>query len=127
MTRVADLAGAELALWVARVCAKHSAAPAYYDQFHIAYGVCYQSHQQRSIWAPHKDWGQGGPLIEKHQLVVWPYRLLDQQDRAAGVEQDFAAKRVGWFDPEATGPTYLVAAMRAIVVSEFGDEVDDPS
>lgn len=71
------------------------------------------------------EWACGGPIIEREHLVVWPYHILDHEDRSNGVQQDYAAKRIGMPDPEATGPSYLIAAMRAFVVSKFGDVVTD--
>ncbi|MEX3764496.1 phage protein NinX family protein [Paraburkholderia phenoliruptrix] len=78
-------------------------------------------------WQPHYacTWFTAGPIVEREHLVVWPYRILDWQDRANGVPQDFAAKRIGMPEPEATGPSYLIAAMRCFVASRFGDTVPD--
>jgi Protein of unknown function (DUF2591) len=128
MTRVADLAGAELALWVARAEGLEDACLSD-DGLECLY-VKHEETGDDGWWTdfePAEDWATGGPIIEREHLVVWPYRLLDQDDLASGVKQDYAAKRVGMVDPEATGPTYLIAAMRAYVASKFGDKVTDLS
>lgn len=124
--KVADLEGVLLDYWVARAqgwrLSRHTTLDC--DKWVDAAGrLCgilpAQSYQ------PSKEWAHGGPIIEREHLVVWPYRLLDQEDRAAGVPQDFAAKRIGMPEAEAVGPSYLVAAMRAYVASRFGAEVPD--
>lgn len=125
MTRVADLTGAELDLWVARAIGGTNAAVESFGDV----PVC-QMNDTRIVpdgrpFAPHEDWAQGGPIIERERLVVWPYRILDQDDRAAGVQQDYAAKRIGMIEPEGMGPSYLIAAMRAFVASKFGETVTD--
>jgi hypothetical protein len=73
-------------------------------------------------YKPSTDWAQGGPIIQK-----WPgiflFPLLEPQ---------------GWFQAEiwpepqnlaarCTGPTPLIAAMRAYVASKFGEEVTLPA
>lgn len=124
MTRVADLTGAELALWVARVEGLEDPT--------IEGTVCQYVHHEEpgddgwwTDYKPHEDWAIAGPIIEREHLVVWPYRILDQDDRADGVQQDYAAKRIGMLDPEGSGPSYLIAAMRAFVASKFGETVSE--
>jgi hypothetical protein len=68
------------------------------------------------VFRPSTHWNQGGPIIEREKLEL----VLDGN---------------GWGVPEwsydevdghkATGPTPLVAAMRAFVAGKFGDVVDD--
>lgn len=81
--------------------------------------------QGYQLFTPSTSWEHGGPIIERQLLVVWPYRILDQEDRAADVQQDFAAKRIGMPEPEATGSSYLIAAMRCVVASVYGEDVPD--
>ena len=58
------------------------------------------------------DWAQGGPIIEREQIAVY----LNGEDGWTGED--------GW--KRATGPTPLVAAMRAYVASKLGDEIELP-
>ncbi len=65
------------------------------------------------IWKPSTGWPQGGPIIEREEIAVWP----DQEG--------------GWWaritaDEDYTGPTPLVAAMRCYVASKLGEEVEVP-
>lgn len=60
------------------------------------------------------DWAQGGPIIERE-----------------GIELFRNNEKNYWFTSKArgqigTGPTPLVAAMRAYVASKLGDEVEIP-
>lgn len=53
------------------------------------------------------DWAQGGPIIEREKMGVFP-------------------THDGWAAGMQSGPTLLIAAMRCYVASQFGDEVDVP-
>lgn len=54
------------------------------------------------------DWAQGGPIIEREKMGVFP-------------------THDGWAAGMQSGPTPLIAAMRCYVKSQLGDEVDVPS
>ena len=70
-----------------------------------------------SLYNPHNDWSQGGPIIEQHGM--WVVRM----------SKDLW---LGRLDPEAyyeegiCGPTLLIAAMRRLVASKLGAVVDVP-
>lgn len=64
---------------------------------------------------PSTDWRQGGPLIDRY--------LIDFRTQSKG------CKVLAWAAHEpvpSEGPSHLIAAMRAIVASELGNEVDVP-
>ena len=66
-------------------------------------------------YAPSSNWQQGGPIIEREQ---------------SGFDFDGLAwiawsKRTDVADNTMSGPTPLVAAMRAFVASKYGDTVPD--
>jgi hypothetical protein len=66
------------------------------------------------------DWAQGGPIIEREMLQI----TNDGAGWGAGYR---GGKHFN--DPEShyqTGPTLLIAAMRCLVASKLGDEVDVP-
>jgi hypothetical protein len=75
-------------------------------------------------WSPSTNWADGGPIIEREQISLTSidhrHPELDWHARIPGTLHP------GWEPAEATGPTPLVAAMRAYVASKFGDEVDLP-
>lgn len=60
------------------------------------------------------DWAKGGPIIEREKIAI------DCDDEGSWVAS-YNAKPVAYY-----GPTPLIAAMRAFVASQFGDEVDIP-
>ena len=73
-------------------------------------------------YMPSTNWYQGGPLIEKNEMSLIRYRV------SSGPV--FWEALVG-FDGEPgnavqRGPTMLIAAMRCLVASKFGDEIEVP-
>lgn len=63
-------------------------------------------------------WQDGGPIIERERIMV----AWNKDHWIAGVA-DFVDEREGRI---VQGPTALVAAMRAYVLSRFGDRVEEP-
>lgn len=62
------------------------------------------------------DWSQGGPIIEREKIRCIPYSV-----EGAGW---YACKDALNF--KEVGPTPLIAAMRCLVASKLGDEVEIP-
>jgi len=75
-----------------------------------------RKYQHAICFGPSSDWAQGGQIIERERMKVEPLR--DGAWTASA--RDGNHQIVG-----ALGPTPLVAAMRAFVVSKFGDAVPD--
>lgn len=67
---------------------------------------------------PSTNWSQGGPIIEREKIDI---TARDYKFAKWGARQPFERKNRKF----ATGPTPLIAAMRAHVASKFGDEVPD--
>jgi len=70
-------------------------------------------------WIPYRPsvaWVQGGPIIEREEIAVWP-------DQDTG--NWFASANEGR-GVDFSGPTPLIAAMRCYVASRLGDEVEVP-
>ena len=72
----------------------------------------------RDLWHPSTNWEQGGVLIEQEKIGIghsWDgdYWLASSHD----------AKD----DSLSQGPTPLIAAMRCLVASRLGDEVEIPN
>ena len=73
------------------------------------FNVCY---------SPSADWSQGGPLIEKHKVIIAYHNAPDRMPVATTIETN----------PDYEfGATPLIAAMRAIVAAKLGDVVSVPS
>ena len=78
-------------------------------------------------YAPSTNWAQGGPIIEKENMKVFPNvgGRWSAQIRHT-VNHPLVAHPVldGWTN--GAGDTPLIAAMRAYVASKLGDEVEIP-
>lgn len=69
-------------------------------------------------YTPSTDWSQGGPIIEREKITL---------DGTAILNQWMAVFYVPDEEPwEMRGPTPLIAAMRCLVASRLGDEVEIP-
>lgn len=105
-------------------------------------------------FAPSTDWGDGGPIIERERIVCVPFIAAADISYNAESNHDWQAMlpkarwgawcgvaALSWFECEpehgyledpiedrahATGPTPLVAAMRAYVARKFGEEIELP-
>jgi hypothetical protein len=83
-----------------------------------------------TYYAPHWSWEHGGPLIERDAIALQPDEPLisTEVQRAAGMAP-VAWTAWQWRDPNRRmmrGATPLRAAMRLLVASKFGDEVELP-
>jgi hypothetical protein len=67
---------------------------------------------------PATDWGVGGPIIERERIMV-THTPAENGVLWCATADEYASEA-------ATGPTPLIAAMRAFVASKFGDEVELP-
>jgi hypothetical protein len=63
------------------------------------------------VFQPSTDWSQGGPIIEREGIAMWP-------DEEGG----FLASADEGKGKDYHGPTPLIAAMRAYVASKLGDD-----
>jgi hypothetical protein len=113
--RVDELTGAMLDLWVARAEGKcYTMQPGVWGMACInELGRCSIAANRwdcARYFEPSKNWGHGGPIIERVAIGVHPYGA-NWRATAGGCS--------------VIGPTALVAAMRAYVTSMFGEEVAD--
>lgn len=73
-----------------------------------------------TAWLPSSAWAQGGPIIEREGMSVG--KVVNSPEWAAetfsGAGLDTSHLR--------HGPTPLIAAMRCLVASKLGDEVEIP-
>lgn len=70
---------------------------------------------------PSTDWRQGGPLIEKYGVDLSAPPCIDRS-REIGWQARPDDGQTSWH----SGNTALVAAMRAIVSSQVGEEIEIP-
>lgn len=71
---------------------------------------------ETELFAPHINWAQGGPIIERERI------RLDQMPYP---KELWIAGHDSSHDM-VSGPTPLVAAMRCYVASKLGDEIEIP-
>lgn len=69
-----------------------------------------------------EDWAQGGPIIERTGMAV--VKFYEPVDGPVAQGMEWAALSLD-DSIRRDGPTPLIAAMRALVASKFGDEVPD--
>jgi hypothetical protein len=124
--KVSELTGAQLDYWVAKAEGLNAVIERKFPQ-RFAFNVgtapeCCWVHGWKiageQLFAPSEDWAQGGPIIERKKI-------------------DIIFGENAWYVPQwchgdvdgliASGPTPLIAAMRAYVFSKFGDDVEDLS
>lgn len=114
--KVSELEGAGLDCWVAKAVGT------------ITYSLDYAYHddgepQQNAIPKYSTDWSQGGPIIERHYMrIFWRGTGMESLEWSA----EFPAFTVkGHEGALCSGPTPLIAAMRAFVASKYGEEVPE--
>ena len=86
------------------------------------------------IWCPTADWSQAGPLIETEKVAIsydaeWAYDATnpDPEDEPDNGDRWYAEIRKAGHDFIGMyGPTPLIAAMRCLVHSKLGNEVEVP-
>ena len=134
-----ELTGADLALWVARAIKMEFVMrgdwPAEETEFASETHCNESSTKEWKCWLyfkPHEDWSQGGPLIEKYKIGVacqgrdsWT-AAYDGPSSPMAETSEYPSY---WGFQRSTnmvdGPTPLVAAMRALVFSVYGENVED--
>lgn len=117
--KVIELDGALLDLWVARAERKcYTQSPGVWGNAVIndlgRLSISKNSWDCARYFEPSKNWGHGGPIIEREKIALF----FDDHD-------DPWSCWLAHLDemPTIAGRTALIAAMRAYVVSKFGDEV----
>jgi hypothetical protein len=130
--KASGLSGAQLDYWVAKAegiagnkddSTPDSGEPAVYWQGSDG-EIAGEKLISANFGSPSTDWAKGGPIIEREQIEVSPLNASTWQ--AAVRPEYIAAERYNYVSC-ANGPTPLVAAMRAYVVSKYGEEVPDCS
>lgn len=114
MKRVAELEGIELDLWVARASGAKEVNGAWF----MPNGQFVDLVTTQRTFAPSMYWSQSGEIIERERIALDPITRNRNHtaEWQAQVWVPFAVQ---------TGPTPLIAAMRAFVASKFGETVDE--
>ena len=112
--KVADLEGLALDYWVSRA----------ERRFDVKVDgdrcVTYRSGGLPRTYAPSKEWMKGGPLIERESITVMCFTEGWAAQIGATTYID-----TNWDEECWRGPSPLIAAMRCLVASRFGEEVPD--
>lgn len=117
--KVAELEGALLDYWVAKAEGLNAGL--------IKVGSDQNAADGGMLFRPSAQWEEGGPIIESHNITLLDpnYCNSGQWEAYMGAFPDVRDDRVVGMVAAGAGPTPLIAAMRAYVVSKFGDEVQD--
>ena len=122
--KTSELSGAALD-WVVATCEGHQwRCPGLLKREGLRSWLSYEE-----AWGnPHSSystsWLSGGPIIERERMQIAP--LPDNGWRAHWRSFDHKNWREVWMDCFDEGVTPLIAAMRCLVASKLGDEVDIP-
>lgn len=114
--KTSELTGAALD-WAVAKCDKDMLELYYCDDEPLYLEEAPDYHQE---WSPSTNWAQGGPIIEREWLDVTPWpNESDEEIRWQCNQHDVP-------DCCYYGPTPLIAAMRCLVASKMGNEIEIP-
>lgn len=129
--KVADLTGALLAEWVARA----NGWKVERDGDHPAAElICWDDHGAPHSFGeygyrPDKNWAEGGPVIEREKIDLMHVEYSGPaMGGSPGEPWNAMMKNLSIDNPDwdsMSGPTPLIAAMRAYIGSRFGSDVPD--
>ena len=108
--KVTELPADRLDLWVAKARGIETFVPQEDDALHYVANPALPPRK----WNPTRFWSQGGPLIEEFHIDL-NWDTEGGGHWAASMDPDILAE----------GETVLLAAMRAYVISCFGEEVEE--
>ena len=79
-----------------------------------------------TLWQPSSEWSQAGPIIDREQISLKSPDELGDRDGKEW-EADMSVRHEDGAECfSGSGPTPLIAAMRAYLASKFGEEVELP-
>ena len=104
--------------WLMAVCEFPN--PEYCDDDRLVYVTCELDYGM-GTYSPSTDWSQGGPIIERERIQVFPHNGASDW---CGVIHVLRDRYIGILTQD--GPTPLIAAMRCYIASKLGDEVEIP-
>jgi len=132
--KVSELEGAELDYWVAKAegytienAVHDEGCFTIYDSEGGRVGDLPKSNTYKGIiyglYAPSTKWELSGPIIEREKIYVGPCVYAPEHTWQATKHKYVEGHYKGEFI--ATGPTPLIAAMRAYISSKYGETVDE--
>jgi hypothetical protein len=77
---------------------------------------------RRNVFEPSTKWSQGGPIIEREGINTLVHVTVNGVITEWKAGKDWPMSRFPYY----TGSTPLIAAMRCLVASKLGDEVEIP-
>lgn len=118
--RVSDLEGAELDYWVAKASAANNLG----SEPKIIGDRCYLCMGEIGhVYSPSTEWNYGGPIIEREYIGLRV--LIGSGGKPPSWVSEWRARiLIKDHLPYQSGPTPLIAAMRAYVASKFGDTIE---
>lgn len=90
-------------------------------------GIALQERTGAEWYSPSTDWAQGGPIIEREKIKVFPNVGGTWSAQIRHTEAHPLVSHpvlAGWTN--SSGQTPLIAAMRCYVASKFGDDMEIP-
>ena len=125
--KTAELEGAELDYWTAKAegleLPSIHVLPVYNDEVCILGGICKEGGPE--VYRPSIDWSKGGPIIERERIELVNGDERGKWEATIGAEtrhhEEYGECNSYLF---LFGPTPLIAAMRALVSSKYGEEVE---
>lgn len=115
--KTSELAGAQLDYWVVRALMEPFKGRPLNDQTKEDIVKAFGLHADVPF-LPSTEWAHGGPIIEREGISPMRWEASND-DGTAWTARNLTAT------VHQSGPTALIAAMRAYVVSKFGDDVPD--
>lgn len=132
--KTAELSGAALALWVARaagICLHDAPRTESSGNWGTDY-TCTRCGKDAfglptlRSFAPHENWAQGGPIIEREKIDLMHVEYRAAMGGKPSEPWNASMQALSIDNPDwdsMSGTTALEAAMRAFVASKFGGEV----
>lgn len=125
--KVSELSGALLAYWVAKAEGLETPEVSDVRNRQVCQYVHHHEDGDDGWWTdykPHEGWDIGGKIIQRERLVVGPSSDTEWIAYAGGATiEDSGSDTLTGSNTYGTGPTALIAAMRAYVTHKFGREV----
>ena len=116
--KTSELTGPALNNWVAKALGWEQrlwgAIPVWFDPNNENRFRCNVAH-----WKPSEDWAQAGPLIDEYNITLGETYTKTEPHKAMICTGHITEATI------ERGQTKLIAAMRCVVASKFGDEVPD--
>lgn len=82
------------------------------------------AHPNYNNFHPSTDWSKGGPIVERECIKLAAYEASSEVPKNPAYWEAVICTR--WATYRQTGPTPLIAAMRCVIASKLGEEIEVP-